>query len=644
MSDPCCTAQGGAPQPARPARPDTGLIAAGLLIALGAGAEWSQWGLAEWAARGLFAGATVLSARGPFGHARESLRRRILDIHVLMMIAVAGALALGEWFEAAMVVWLFGISEWLEGWTVARARRAIRDMMTMRPATALVRRAGGVVDVAVDALTIGETVVVRPGDRLPVDGEVLSGESAVDQAPITGESWPVDKDPGDRVFAGSVNGAGALDVRVDRAADDTALARIIHLVEEAQARRAPVQTLVERFARRYTPAVVITALAVAIVPPTSGSIETLSLAGGEWSTWWYRALVLLVVACPCALVISTPVAIVAALTAAARAGVLVKGGAALERLAAVRCVALDKTGTLTEGRVAVTDVHAVGAAAPDDVLRVAAALEARSEHPIGRAIVDRARAAGVAFGEGEAFRALPGLGAEAVVASGAAVIGSHRFFESRELCTDALHARMADIEATGATPVCVGHDGAALGVIGLSDVLREEAPRAVAALHRAGVEHVVMLTGDSRRSADGMRVASGVDELYADLMPDDKVRLIELLRREHEVVAMVGDGINDAPALAAADVGVAMGAGTGVALETADLALVGDDLTRLPLAVALARRTLRTIQVNVGIALGLKAAFVVLTVFGGATLWMAVLADTGASLLVVANALRLLNR
>jgi Cd2+/Zn2+-exporting ATPase len=643
MSDACCTTDATPATTTRPPNPvttpDRALLLAGAFIGLGAALEW---GLSSPWAPVPFAVAVLLAVQQPARHAWRSVQQRVLDIHVLMVIAVVGAIGLGEWFEAAMVVWLFGISEWLEARSLTRARRAIREMMAVAPSEALVRREGTVVSMPVEAVQVGDIVLVSPGDRVPVDGTVLLGESSVNQAAITGESWPADKSVGDPVFAGSMNGHGALDVRVDRPAADSTIARIIHLVEQAQARRAPIQTFVDRFARLYTPAVVVLAVLIATVPPTLASVETMSVAGGAWGEWFYRALVLLVVSCPCALVISTPVAFVSALTAAARVGVLVKGGAHLERLAAVRCVAFDKTGTLTEGRVVVTDVKGIGVTAADDVLILAASLEARSEHPIGRAIVDRARASGVAFAEGTGFRALPGLGAEAVVASGVAVIGSHRFFESRDLCTDDMHARIAEVEATGATPVCVARDGAAVGVIGLADTLRAGADRVVRDLHTAGVEHVVLLTGDTRRSARATREASGVDEVYADLMPDDKVELIHMLRREHAVVAMVGDGINDAPALAASDVGIAMGAGSGVALDTADVALVGNDLSRLPFLMHLSRRTLHTIKVNVAMALGLKAAFVVLTVFGAATLWIAVLADTGASLLVVANSLRLL--
>ena len=614
------------------------MVGAGAAIGLGGGLAWlgySNWALLPYAL------AIVLTIPGPARKAWRSVQRRVLDIHVLMVIAVAGALILGDWLEAATVIWLFGVSEWLEARTMARARRAIRDLMTMAPTEALVRRGGGVVTMPVDALVIGDVVLVRPGERVPVDANVVSGESAVNQAPVTGESFPVEKTVGDNVFAGSINGNGSLDVKVTRLAQDSTIARIVHMVERAQAQRAPTQTLVERFAQRYTPAVVILAIILAVVPPVIGTVEAMSFAGGEWSTWAYRALVLLVVACPCALVISTPVTVVSALTVAARAGVLIKGGASLEKLAAVNCVAFDKTGTLTDGRVAVTDIFGVNGATADDVLSVAASLEARSEHPIGRAIVGRARDAGLDVTEGERFRALPGLGAEAMVSTSVAVIGSHRFFESQQLCTDAVHARMAQIEAGGSSPVFIGRGGAALGVIGLADRLRAGSQDVVSDLRGAGVDHVVLLTGDTRRSAETIRVASGVDEVYADLMPDDKVTLVEMLQREHGIVAMVGDGVNDAPALATADVGIAMGAaGTDIALETADVALMSDDLSKLPFAIRLGRATAQTIRVNVGIALGLKFAFVGLAIFGAATLWMAVLADTGASLLVVANGLR----
>jgi Cd2+/Zn2+-exporting ATPase len=402
-----------------------------------------------------------------------------------------------------------------------------------------------------------------------------------------------------------------------------------------------MQTFVERFALLYTPAVVVLAALVAFVPPLFAAGD--AGYGAALAIWGYRALALLVVACPCALVISTPVSIVSALTAAAREGVLIKGGAHLERLGAVRAMAFDKTGTLTLGKVTVTDVLAVDGASTDGVLAVAASLELRSEHPIGRAIVTSARTAGVAIEPGEGFRALPGLGAEATVAAAPAIVGSHRLFEERRLCTPSLHARIDEVHGRGGTPVLVGHDGAALGVISLTDEMRGEGRRAVARLRQEGIERVVLLTGDAETNARIVQEGLGLDEMHAGLMPDDKVTEVTRLRDRYGVVAMVGDGINDAPALAAADVGIAMGAaGSDIAIETADVALMSDDLSKLPYALRLGRATLANIRTNVAIAIGLKLAFIVLAASGLATLWMAVLADTGASLIVTANSLRLL--
>ena len=608
---------------------------AGALIALGAGT--GATGHAVLSATACVA-AILMTGLPPARRALRSIRRRVLDINALMLIAVTGAVVLGEFVEAASVLWLFGIAEALEARSLQRARDAIRALMRVAPTVARVRRGHEERTVPVEDVQVGETVIVRPGDRIPIDGVVVAGLSAVDQAPVTGESRPIEKEAGDLVYAGTINGTGALEVDVTRPAADSTIARIIHLVEAAQARRAPVQAFVDRFARRYTPAVVLLAIVVAVVPPL--------LAGGEaraWGTWAYRALALLVVACPCALVISTPVALVSALTAAARAGVLIKGGVFLERLGAIRCVAFDKTGTLTSGAVMVTHIHGVDGASADGVLSVAAALEARSEHPIGRAIVDEARGAGVAVALSAGYRALPGLGAEATVAESLAVVGSHRLFEERRLCSPALHERVVDLVGRGATPVLVGHRGTALGVIGLRDELRDGGREVVTALRREGVTRIALLTGDTKVNGDITAAASGVDEVHAELLPEDKVRVVGELRARFGPVAMVGDGINDAPALASADVGVVMGvAGTGVAIETADVALMSDQLDRLPYALRLGRATVRNVRTNIAIALGLKLAFVALAAAGLATLWMAILADTGASLLVTANSLRLL--
>jgi Cd2+/Zn2+-exporting ATPase len=605
-------------------------------IAAGVLAGWQQFTLVSVA---FYVAAIALTIESPLRRAWSAVRSRSLDINALMVLAVIGAAILGEWGEAATVVWLFAASQWLESHSMARARRAIRSLMRFAPAETLIRRGNREMRTPSDDVRVGDVVILKPGDRLPVDGRVVAGESMLDQAPVTGESWPVEKTVGDEVFAGTINGTGALEVRATRPASDSTLARIIHLVEQAQSRRAPVQTFVDRFARQYTPAVVILAALVAIEPP----LVLADPGARDFGVWTYRALALLVVACPCALVISTPVSIVSAITGAARRGVLIKGGASLERLAAIRCVAFDKTGTLTHGRVAVTDVVGVDGVSSDGVLTVAAALEARSEHPIGRAIVSHARDAGLTVPPGEAFRSFPGLGAEAMVASATAVVGSHRLFEERQLCTPALHARLDELEQRGSTGVLVSHGGAALGVIGLADELRGTGRDTVRELREAGVARVVMLTGDSRQNADAIAAAAEVDEAHAGLLPGDKVDRLSALRSAYGPVAMVGDGINDAPALAAADVGIAMGAaGTDVALETADVALMSDDLSRLPYVIRLGHRTLARVRQNVAIAIGLKLAFVALAATGFATIWMAVLADTGASLIVTANGLRLL--
>lgn len=584
----------------------------------------------------LYASAIAMLIVTPAARAARSLRARVVDINVLMVVAAAGAAILGDWLEAASVLWLFGVAQVLESVSLQRAQRSIRSLLMLAPSQALVRRDGRERTVEVSAIQINDDVIVRPGERVAVDGVVMAGASTVNQAPITGESTPIDRGPGDPVFAGSINGNGALDVRVSKAAADSTLAHIARLVEAAQRQRAPIQTFVDRFSRRYTPAVIVVALAVALVPP-------LVTGAGDFSTWVYRALTLLVVACPCALVISTPVSIVAALAAAAREGVLIKGGAHLERLGAIKCVAFDKTGTLTRTELSVMEVVGVNGASAHGVLSIAAALESRSEHPIGRAIVMRAHDQGLSIPVGEDFHALPGLGAEARVQSLPAIVGSHRLFEERHLCTPALHDQIDRVTGLGGTAVLVGHAGTALGVIGVADEPREGTHDALAGLRRQGVNHIVLLSGDVRAKVAATRARHDLDDAHGELMPADKVAIVRELQAKYGPVAMVGDGINDAPALAAADVGIAMGAaGSDVAIEAADVALMSDDLRKLPYALRLAHATLSNIRVNVAIALGLKLAFIVLAASGVATLWMAIVADTGASLLVTANGLRLL--
>jgi Cd2+/Zn2+-exporting ATPase len=565
----------------------------------------------------------------------NAVRIGALDINVLMIVAAVGAALLGDWAEAATVVFLFGLAQALEARTLDRARNAIRALMDLTPADALIRDASGERRVPVDAVAIGAVIVIRPGEKIPLDGDVIAGQSAVNQAPVTGESLPAEKASGDTVFAGTINGRGALEVRVTRLRRDTTLARIIHLVERAQAQRAPAQTLVERFARVYTPVVLVLAAAIAVLPPL--------LFHAGWHAWLYRALVLLVVSCPCALVISTPVSIVAALAGAARKGVLIKGGMHLENTSKVRCVAFDKTGTLTRGRPEVVDLVALNGVDPAEVIALAASVEQRSMHPIAQAILDYARAAGITALPADDVSALPGKGAEGRVAGVAVLIGNHRLFEEQGLCSPAFHDRLADMEAKGRTAVLVARAGRTVGIIAVADRPRDSARDTVDLLRAQGVTPIVMLTGDSHGTAQAIAAELGIDEFRAELLPEDKVAAVEQLRRAHGSVAMVGDGVNDAPALASADVGIAMGvAGSDAALETADVALMADELLRIPYAFRLSRATVRNIKMNMAISVALKAAFVVAAVAGAATLWMAVLADTGASIIVIANAMRLL--
>ena len=625
---------GGEPAAAAPARPSipwlaiaSAALALGLtLVAFDAPRPWTIGFLAVAVAAG---GATTLR------RAWASARQGRLDMFVLMTVAVIGAAAIGEWIEAATVVVLFALAQALERRSLDRARHAIRSLVAEAPADVTRRRGLLIERVPLASVAVGDVLVVAPGDRIALDGEVIRGASDVNQAAITGESVPVARAAGDRVFAGTVNGAGALDVRVTAIGDDTTLARIIHLVERAQAARAPSQAWVDRFAARYTPAVLALAALAAIVPP---------LAWGEPAgDALYRALVLLVIACPCALVLSTPVSIVSALAAAARHGVLIKGGLHLERLAAIAAVALDKTGTLTHGVLSVVDVAPLDAATADAVLRAAAAVSARSSHPVDRAITAYARAEGVAPADASNVQALAGLGLAGELDGVAVLLGSPRLFESRGLMSAALAARAAEATAGGLQVVLVARDGRAIGLVSLGDELKTHAQAAIAELRAAGVRHVAVLSGDHAPAADAAGRASGADAVAAGLLPDEKVGLVRDLTARIGPVAMIGDGVNDAPALAAAHVGIAMGAaGTAAAIETADVALMSDDLRGVPFAIRLGRATLATVRANVAAALAIKVVTVALALAGVATLWMAVLADVGGSLVVVANALRLL--
>jgi Cd2+/Zn2+-exporting ATPase len=588
----------------------------------------------RWWVDGLFIAATVVGSVFPAQRAWQSIQRRALDINVLMVIAVIGAMFIGEYEEAAMVVTLFAAAQWLEAQSLDRARKAIGRLIDQAPSEVLVRDQVGERLVGVDRVDPGALMIVRPGEKFALDGVVRSGHSEVNQAPITGESLPVEKAEGDDVFAGTINGHGALTVAVTRRRQDTTLARIVNLVESAQAKRAPLQQFIDRFAAWYTPAIVILALLVAAVP--------LVVPGQSFDTWVYRALVLLVVSCPCALVISTPVSIVSALAGAARQGVLVKGGIHLERMATVRVVAFDKTGTVTTGNLTLDAIRPLGSHSENDVVAAAASVESQSEHPIAAAILAEARLRRVAVTTPSAVRALPGLGVEGQIAGAEIVCGTPRLFASRGTLSGEAAAAAQELASRGMSPVIVWRNGESLGVLGVTDRPKTNAARVVSDLRAQGVSRVAMLTGDHDAAARATGSEVGVDDVRSAQLPEDKVAAVEELRHAHGAVAMVGDGVNDAPALAAADVGIVMGAmGSDAALETADIALMTDELPKVPYTLRLSRATLANIRVNVALSVGLKVAFVIMAVAGVATLWMAVLADTGASALVVANAVRL---
>jgi len=572
--------------------------------------------------------------RGAMG----GLRARTLDMNALMSAAVIGAIFIGHEGEAASVVFLFALGNSLEGYTMERTRRALETLMKLAPERARVKRGEGEELLPTDRVQVGEIIIIRPGERIALDGEVVKGVSSLDESPITGESIPVQKGEGDQVWAGSINEYGSLEVRVTRPASESTLARILALIESAEAQKTPSQRTIDRFARYYTPAVILIALGIASIPPL--------LLGAPFAPWTYRALALLVVSCPCALVIATPVAFVAALSAAAREGVLVKGGVFLEQIASLRAVALDKTGTLTYGKARVTDVVGLNGRHAEEVLSVAGAVESRSEHHLARAVVEAAADNSPKASSVTEFQALPGIGARARVGGKACYVGSPsqllrgRAGENRELA-----AEVKRLSEEGKTVIVVIVEEEPVGVIALADVPRPEALGVIEGLRKLAVPHTTMLTGDNAQTARAIAQKLGLANWQAELLPDDKVNAVKGLMAEWGGVAMVGDGINDAPALAASSVGIAMGAsGTDVALETADIVLMGDDLSKLPYLVDLGRKTIAVMRQNIAFSVMVKFAFVLMTFPGWLTLWLAVMGDTGVSLLVMLNGMRLLTR
>jgi Cd2+/Zn2+-exporting ATPase len=619
-----------APEPAKPWWP---LALAGVAAM---GSEAALWfGLPTWVAAALALVAVLTCGLTTYQKGWIAIRNANLNINALMSIAVTGALLLGQWPEAAMVMVLFTIAELIEAKSLDRARNAIQGLMQLTPERATVLQADGTwADVDAKAVEMDARVRIKPGERIALDGRIVSGKSSIDQAPITGESLPVEKAEGDAVFAGTINASGSFEYVVTALASNSTLARIIHAVEEAQGARAPTQRFVDQFAKVYTPVVFAIALAVAILPPL--------LMGGVWFDWIYKALVLLVIACPCALVISTPVTIVSGLAAAARQGILIKGGVYLEEGRKLKWLALDKTGTITHGKPVQTDFVALNGVDGATARSLAASLASRSDHPVSHAVAVAAQTDGVVLLDVEDFAALPGRGTQGRLNGRVYCLGNHRLIHEQGRCSDALEAQLSALEQQGKTVVLLADDNQVHALFAVADTVKDSSRAAIAELHALGIR-TMMLTGDNAHTAAAIAAQVGIDEARGDLLPQDKLMAIEAKLGKGAAVGMVGDGINDAPALARADIGFAMGAaGTGTAIETADVALMDDDLRKLPRFVRLSRFTHAVLVQNIVLALGIKAIFLVLTLTGEGTMWMAVFADVGASLLVVGNGLRVL--
>ncbi|MDH8001285.1 heavy metal translocating P-type ATPase [Bacillus cereus] len=586
-----------------------------------------------------FAAAIIIGGYSLFWKGLKNLVRFQFDMNTLMTVAILGAAVIGEWSEGAIVVILFAISEALERYSMDKARQSIRSLMDIAPKEALVRRDGKEMNISVDEIEVGDIMIVKPGQKLAMDGIVVKGTSSLNQAAITGESIPVTKTVDDDVFAGTLNEEGLLEVRVTKRVEDTTIAKIIHLVEEAQAERAPSQAFVDRFAKYYTPAIMAAAVLLAVVPPL--------VTGGDWYVWLYRALTLLVVGCPCALVISTPLAIVTAIGNAAKHGVLIKGGIHLEQAGALSVIAFDKTGTLTRGIPEVTEFVVFEGRDKQELTAVAAALEYGSQHPLASAILRYAENTNTEFTsyQVEEFQSITGKGVKALVNGELYYIGSPKLFEELETITVSqdMKQQILTLQNEGKTVMVLGTDTKILAFIAVADEVRETSKEVIRQLHEIGIQKTVMLTGDNKGTAEAIGKRLGVSEIQAELMPQDKLEYIKSVRDTNNKVAMIGDGVNDAPALAASTVGVAMGgAGTDTALETADIALMADDLRKLPYTIKLSRMALRIIKQNISFALGLKAIALVFIVLGLLNLWLAILADMGATVLVTLNSLRLI--
>ncbi len=582
----------------------------------------------------LYATSILVGGYKPAKSAFYALRSKALDMNVLMISAAIGAALIGQWLEGATVVWLFALGATLQNKSIERTRESIRGLIDLAPSEAWVKVETELVKTSVEDITVGTTIVVKPGEKIPLDGTVIGGNSTVNQAPITGESIPIDKQIGDSVYAGTINDEGSLEITVTKLVEDTTLSRIIHLVEEAQEKKAPTEAFVDRFAKIYTPIVFLLAISVMILPPLLGM--------GTWMDWIYRGLELLVVACPCALVISTPVAIVSAIGNAARNGVLIKGGTALEIAGSLNAIAFDKTGTLTEGKPQVMYVRSLDCS-ENELLSIATTIEEYSNHPIARAITTYAKEQQISVQEGKDFRAIVGKGAQVSINGETYYAGNAALFDDLGASLQVWKEPIQEMQRIGQTVVLIGTNHTILGMISVADSIRSTTYQTIQELKRTGIRETVMLTGDNEGTANHIAHKAKVDRYFANLLPEDKVRSVQQLQSEGKTVAMIGDGINDAPALATANLGIAMGgAGTDIAMETADIVLMADNLEKLPYTMKLSRKALHIIKQNIWFSLIIKFIALAFIFPGWLTLWIAVLSDTGAALLVILNSMRLL--
>ncbi|MDF2085244.1 heavy metal translocating P-type ATPase [Bacillus pseudomycoides] len=611
---------------------DTTLILSGLFLALGFFSGFAN--TSPLLITLLYAASTLIGGYKPAKSAFYSLRSKALDMNVLMISAAIGAALIGQWLEGATVVWLFALGATLQNKSIERTRESIRGLIDLAPSEAWVKVETELVKTSVEDITVGTTIVVKPGEKIPLDGTVIGGNSTVNQAPITGESIPIDKQIGDSVYAGTINEEGSLEITVTKLVEDTTLSRIIHLVEEAQEKKAPTEAFVDRFAKIYTPIVFLLAISVMILPPLLGM--------GTWMDWIYRGLELLVVACPCALVISTPVAIVSAIGNAARNGVLIKGGTALEIAGSLNAIAFDKTGTLTEGKPQVMHVRSLDCP-ENELLSIATTIEEYSNHPIARAITTYAKEQQISVQEGKEFRAIVGKGAQVNINGETYYAGNAALFDDLGTSLQVWKEPIQEMQRIGQTVVLIGTNHTILGMISVADSIRSTTYQTIQELKRTGIRETVMLTGDNEGTANHIAQKAKVDRYFANLLPEDKVRSVKHLQSEGKTVAMIGDGINDAPALATANLGIAMGgAGTDTAMETADIVLMADNLEKLPYTMKLSRKALHIIKQNIWFSLIIKFIALAFIFPGWLTLWIAVLSDTGAALLVILNSMRLL--